>query len=116
MLVKKSFNRLHGAISLRGGGNHFDPVAGRKDHAFPNRWKVPEQSKRFRNLGFLESDAFPYLDRRTTVIEANYEDFCMHELFEPTSMPPRENRVSPQEITENHCETDDREKGRLLAS
>jgi hypothetical protein len=40
----------------------------------------------------------------------------MHELFEPTSVPPRKNRISPQEITENHGKPDDREKSRLLAT
>ena len=49
------------------------------------------------------------------MVEANYEDFCMHELFEPTSMPPGKNRISPQEITENYGKADNREKSRLLA-
>ena len=50
------------------------------------------------------------------MVQANYEDFCMHELFEPTPMPPRENRISPQKITENNGKPHDREKGSLLAS
>jgi hypothetical protein len=35
-LVEETFNRLHGAVSLRPGSNHFDAIAGRKDYAFPN--------------------------------------------------------------------------------
>ena len=50
------------------------------------------------------------------MIEANYEDFCVHELFETTSMPAGKDRVSPQKIAKNHSETDYRKKGSLLAS
>ena len=72
--------------------------------------------KRFRDLAFFNHDTFPYFDGRCTMVEANYEDFCMHELFEPTPMAPRENRISPQKITENYGKSHNREKGRLLAS
>jgi hypothetical protein len=36
-LVEQSRDRFHDAIELRPRSNHFDPIAGRKNHAFPNR-------------------------------------------------------------------------------
>ena len=103
-------------IGVRRGSNHFDAIAGRKDNGFPSLRDFTKLCERFRNLGFFKGDTFPYFDGRATVVEANYEYFCMHELFEPTSMPPWKNCISPQEITENHGKADNREKSRLFAS
>jgi hypothetical protein len=114
-LVEESFYPLHGVIGVRGGSNHFDPIAGCKDNGFPSLRTFTKLCERFRDLGFFKCDTFPYFDGRATVVEADYEDFCVHELFEPTSMPPRKNRISPQEITENYGKADNREKSRLLA-
>jgi len=103
-------------VGVRRGSNHFDAIAGRKDNGFPSFRNFTKLRQRFRNLGFFKCDTFPYFDGRATVVEANYEYFCVHELFEPTSMPPREDRISPQKITENYGKADNRQKSRLLAS
>jgi hypothetical protein len=58
----------------------------------------------------LEGNAFSHFNRRASMIHANDDDFFVHLLFEPASMPAGKNRISQQKIADDHRKSYHREE------
>jgi len=54
----------------------------------------------------LKRHAFAHLDWRAAMVQTNDDDFFLHGLFEPASMPAGENRIAPEKVTEHDAKTD----------
>src|SRR5512147_2694496 len=50
------------------------------------------------------------------MVQTDDDDFLLHGLLKPASMPAGENRIAPEEITEHDAETDHGQERRLFAA
>src|SRR5713226_5588710 len=98
---KEGLDLAKGILLIRGGRHHLDPVAGREKHSLFDRRERMQRLQRVSKLRAVERNLLTHLDRSGAVVEAYDDDFPIHDLLKPATVPARKNRVAPKKITQH---------------
>ena len=110
LLGQECFDFFRSRHTIQRRRHDLDTVASGQNDALLDRRVGPQPPQRLMDVSSLEGDAFSHFDRRAPMIHTNDDNFFVHLLFEPASMPAGKNRISQQKIADDHRKSYHREE------